>query len=223
MVGLGSGVTTVAAGLYHTCAVTTDGGLKCWGRDRHGQLGDGNTTDSWVPVDVVGMASGATGVDIGYDHTCALAGNGRVKCWGRDEYGQLGIGTTDRWLTPVDAVESPRPALTVNYPFAQPGSYVTVTGWNFPPGSEVTVEVNGQALTTVTANPGGGFILFLETSGADPGRYVVSAGDGQVAPVQFALNGNAPLRVQEGGGQTVAVPDGIALPWYLVYLAKVIG
>jgi alpha-tubulin suppressor-like RCC1 family protein len=104
VVGLGSGITTVTAGWYHTCALIDSGGVKCWGSNDYGQLGDGTNTERRTPADVVGLSSGITALTAGGGHTCALTSSGGVKCWGRNGYGQLGDGTnTDRW-TPVDVV-----------------------------------------------------------------------------------------------------------------------
>jgi alpha-tubulin suppressor-like RCC1 family protein len=100
--GLESGVVAVAVGDYHTCAVTSSGGVKCWGANGQGQLGDGTTTDRLTPVDVVGLAGGAVAVAAGSWHTCALTSSGGARCWGDNYYGQLGDGTTIHRTTPVD-------------------------------------------------------------------------------------------------------------------------
>ena len=105
--GLASGVAAVSAGGNHTCALTTAGGIKCWGGNRHGQLGDGTTTDRDTPVDVVGLTSGVAAVSAGGNHTCALTTAGGVKCWGYTIFAQLGGGSTYYAVTPVDNVVFP--------------------------------------------------------------------------------------------------------------------
>ena len=91
----------ISAGVRHTCALTASGGVKCWGFNLNGQLGDGTTTQRWEPVDVVGLKSGVKEISAGYDFSCALLDSGEVKCWGINDYGQLGDGTTTDRLTPV--------------------------------------------------------------------------------------------------------------------------
>ena len=110
--GLGSGVTALAAGGLHTCALTTAGAVQCWGYNDYGQLGDGSATHRNTPVAVQGLGSGVTALAAGAYHTCALTTAGAAQCWGNNGYGQLGDGSTTgrtcRWRCRAWAVESPR-------------------------------------------------------------------------------------------------------------------
>ena len=91
-------------GSHHTCALTTSGGVKCWGANGDGPLGDGTTTERNVPVDVVGLARGVSAISVGGGHICVLTVLVNVKCWGDNRFGQLGDGTTTTRNTPVDVV-----------------------------------------------------------------------------------------------------------------------
>jgi alpha-tubulin suppressor-like RCC1 family protein len=102
--GLKSGVAAIAAGGFETCAITTAGGAKCWGDNSFGQLGDGTKTERHLPGFVKGLKSGVAAIATGTRHTCAMTDTGRVKCWGNNEFGQLGDGTTTERLTPVKVV-----------------------------------------------------------------------------------------------------------------------
>jgi hypothetical protein len=99
--GLSSGVSAVAAGDAHTCALTTSGGVQCWGDNQYGQLGNNSTTESHVPVAVTGLSSGVSALAAGGDHTCALTTAGGVQCWGDNANGQLGNDSTTNSDVPV--------------------------------------------------------------------------------------------------------------------------
>lgn len=104
VVGLGSGVASLAAGTGHTCAVMESGAAKCWGHNVIGQLGDNSTVNRVTPVDVFGLNSGVVSISGGIYHTCAVMDSGSVKCWGQNTYGQLGDNSTTHRRTPVDVV-----------------------------------------------------------------------------------------------------------------------
>ena len=96
--GITFGTTMVAAGGQHTCAIV-NGAARCTGANSSGQLGNaqpGNDTtvlpDSYVPVDVTGLALGLQAIAAGDSHACAVV-NGGARCWGINSFGQLGDGT----------------------------------------------------------------------------------------------------------------------------------
>jgi alpha-tubulin suppressor-like RCC1 family protein len=99
--GLANGVIALAAGREHTCAVTSGGGVVCWGQNFNGSLGDGTTTHRSIPVAVNGLSTGVIAVAAGRDHSCVLTNQHGVRCWGDNFYGQLGDGTTTRPEAPV--------------------------------------------------------------------------------------------------------------------------
>jgi len=106
VVGLDEGVSKVSAGLTHTCAVTANGIARCWG-ENNGRLGDGGEESSTTPVDACADAACSTSlrnvasIAAGGLHSCAVLNDGAVLCWGNNEDGQLGNGTTEDSLTPV--------------------------------------------------------------------------------------------------------------------------
>jgi alpha-tubulin suppressor-like RCC1 family protein len=78
-------------------------GVRCWGDNFFGQLGDGTTTDRSTPPASDAM-TGAAAVAVGSAHTCALSTTGGVRCWGRAANGELGDGIVLRRLTPTTVV-----------------------------------------------------------------------------------------------------------------------
>jgi len=91
----------VSAGHDHSCALTNDGVVWCWGDNVTGHLGSGDTFNkSFQPVRVASSVSFTT-VVAGYYQSCALAGSGQMYCWGRNDQGQIGDGSNQNRFTPV--------------------------------------------------------------------------------------------------------------------------
>ena len=96
LVGVGA---KLAVGGNHTCALMDTGLVRCWGKNTYGQLGynttdavgDGEAIASYGYVNLGGIA---VKIAAGYEHTCALMDTGNVRCWGRNNFGQLGCGDT---------------------------------------------------------------------------------------------------------------------------------
>jgi cysteine-rich repeat protein len=100
-VDLGAAAEVVAAGSFFTCALLIDGRIKCWGDSAYGQLGLGGVESAGdqpdemgikLPAVDLGAGQTATGISLGSYHSCALIAGGDTKCWGLNEYGQLGLG-----------------------------------------------------------------------------------------------------------------------------------
>jgi alpha-tubulin suppressor-like RCC1 family protein len=91
--GIGNAVE-IAGGWAHTCARLSDRTLQCWGEGTNGELGNGALLNATTPVSVSGIST-AVGLAGGwYHHSCALLADTSVRCWGSNEWGQFGNGTT---------------------------------------------------------------------------------------------------------------------------------
>ncbi|NOK15904.1 RCC1 domain-containing protein [Corallococcus carmarthensis] len=86
------GVVQVARGGGFTCALRRDGALWCWGANESGQLGTGADTPQPGPTRVSGLPQEVISVAAGTSHACAALRDGSLWCWGRSEYGALGLG-----------------------------------------------------------------------------------------------------------------------------------
>jgi RHS repeat-associated protein len=98
--GLGSSSSNQYYG--HEVALRSDGSVWAWGYNADGELGNGTTTSSGLPVQVSGL-SGATGVAAGGYHGMAVKSDGTVWSWGKNDVGELGNGTTTNSSVPVQA------------------------------------------------------------------------------------------------------------------------
>ena len=94
----------LALGGAHTCAYLAAGALlKCWGANNYGQVGDGTTTARATPTTIdVGGAVGLLAAGGGGGHTCAyVTTSALLKCWGQNDFSQLGDGTSIMRITPT--------------------------------------------------------------------------------------------------------------------------
>jgi alpha-tubulin suppressor-like RCC1 family protein len=108
-----SGISTaiaVTAGAFSACALLRDTTVQCWGQNESGELGNGTMDASAVPVQVQGLtgaialtagASWHAGCSTCYGYTCALLGDGTVRCWGENLDGELGNGGSTASSTPA--------------------------------------------------------------------------------------------------------------------------
>lgn len=114
-VNVGGVATHIAAGTYRTCAILVGGTVRCWGNNQSGQLGLGHTTtigDNELPssVDIVDVGGVVTNIVMGEVHTCALLDTGKVRCWGPNNWGQIGYANSN----PIGDNEHPYTAGDVN-------------------------------------------------------------------------------------------------------------
>jgi len=118
VVSLPTGAAELAVGAVHNCVRTTAGKVVCWGYNGDGQLGDGSTVDKHTPAQVLGVQSNVVTIDTGAYHSCALLKNGTAKCWGSNDTGRLGDGTTTNRLAPAKVKNLPSDVTDISAGFA---------------------------------------------------------------------------------------------------------
>ena len=164
---LGSDAVSIAFGHQHACALLDNGAVKCWGRNNAGQLGvsggDKNTPQT------VNLGTGRTAMSIyaGGHYTCAILDDASVKCWGQNDYGQLGIGSNSNTNTPtsINSLGTGRTAVSLATAFStvcallddgsvkcwgrdnfgQLGDGSGSASTNSPPSSSINLETNRTA------------------------------------------------------------------------------
>ena len=172
-------VTDVAAGNGHTCVVLR-GGVRCWGHNDAGQLGDGTSVSNISTVQAIPEQRGVTAVVAGYAHSCALVSGG-VMCWGANDLGQVGNNTRATQLRPV---------------------------WVIYPGSNVTSL--SAALDSPCAVVDGAVMCWGENRRGQLGNGIT--GDVMVPTTVAAIAGGA-TAVSTGGQHTCAVVFGGVRCW----------
>ena len=92
---------SLALGDASSCGLSSDGALRCWGRNEWGELGDGTHQDRATPVAIASTVK-FRGLSFGDHHACGVTANGAILCWGDDDFGQLGRGTAGIRRTPFE-------------------------------------------------------------------------------------------------------------------------
>ena len=136
--------TTIAAGTYNGCAILENQSMVCWGDNEYGQLGDGTTTGSAVPI-YVNVAANETPVEVtvGQVTACALMESGNIYCWGSGYYGKMGNG--EPWNDDYVNTEMRQVLL----PEGQGGQTVSISG-----GHICTILNNGDVYCWGRGNQG---------------------------------------------------------------------
>jgi alpha-tubulin suppressor-like RCC1 family protein len=98
VVGLDNAVAIVG-GWVHTCALISDGTVRCWGGNDYGQIGDNSIAERHVPTVVIDINTAEAIAGAGY-HTCVVLSGGGISCWGLNSQGQLGTGSTQNGYLP---------------------------------------------------------------------------------------------------------------------------
>ncbi len=161
-------VTAIGAGGMHSCATVATGAIKCWGYDGDGQLGDGSPALTGLPVPVLGLTSGMTAIASGGNHTCAIAPDGTVACWGHATGGDLGDGANLDRYRPVSVRDLPAPAIALalgdkhSCALTKPGA---VACWGYNGDGELG---DGSTADSATA---------IAVAGLSHGVLAIGAGD----------------------------------------------
>ena len=223
----GQKIVAVAAGAYHTAAITDSGELWTWGWNGYGQLGIGGTTNRHAPVKVRVNGQKIVAVAAGGSHTAAITDSGELWTWGSNGHGRLGIGGTTNRHAPVKVRVNGQKIVAV----AAGGSHtaaITDSGELWTWGSNghgrlgiggttnrhapVKVSVNGQKFVAVAA--GGSHTAAITDSGElwtwgynGHGRLGIGDTMNRHAPVKVSVNGQKIVAVAAGDYHTAAITD----------------
>ena len=165
---LQGGVAAIASMSDTTCAVTDTGEVKCWGNNMMHQAGGIGGGIQPTPATVAELGRGVRAIAVGSVHGCAVTAEGGVKCWGNNEYGQLGDGSTYyRRPTPVSVsgLADRVTAISVGYVFT---CALTIEGAVQCWGGNATGQL-GDGTTTNRSVP-------VTVSGLAGGVTAISAG-----------------------------------------------
>ena len=188
-VEVGEKVVQIATAASHSCALLSTGNVRCWGSSYNGFIGYGNLVDVGeyiTPAQVgdVNVGGPVKQLALGETHTCALLTNGKVRCWGENDYGQLGYGHTHN----IGDDETPASAGDVDV------------------GGEVQQIAVGGAHTCALLTSGAVRCWGIGTSGQLGYGNLRSIGDDETPASAGSVDVGAPVRqISLGSGHTCVV------------------
>jgi alpha-tubulin suppressor-like RCC1 family protein len=224
--GLGNNATQLSAGAAHTCAVLKDGTLWCWGAGDDGQLGDGRGIGSPTPVRVAALGANVASVAGGAFHTCAVLKDATLWCWGLNDDGQLGDGTTMSRLAPVPVLATVKQAAPGSGSSCAVKQDGTLWCWGRNDDGQlgvgnrarslVPVPVTALGATVAQADVGIQHACALKQDGTLWCWGAIAPGDGSLeslVPVQVTALGASVAAVAAGQFHTCARTDGTLWCW----------
>jgi len=236
---LTSGVTSVSVGYGHACAVTSGGGVMCWGDNTYGQLGDGTTIAKSSPVAVrtsdadATPLSGVSKVELGREHSCALMSDGTARCWGNGADGRLGNNATSSSSSPVTVLLNSTTTLTGISDLSAGGrhSCALISGrircWGN--GSDGALGTGTTSVSVASASPVTTGATYVSAGDIHSCAVVSGAarcwgnngsgrlGDGttmnRTAPVAVSTLTTGVTAITAGGAHTCAIQNGAGYCW----------
>lgn len=219
--GAGRRAVAVAAGNQHTCVILDDGTVRCWGKGDQGTLGlpgfSANLGDNDVPssqaVVSIGAGRRAAAITAGGAHTCVILDDGRVRCWGRNVEGQLGIASTATIGDDEAPSAGPLVSLPLSIPVVSGGvdapeaaiSILTPRAISLDAGNGHTCAVTNAGLVSCWGSGGGGQLGYGNTATVGDNETPASVGS---VDLGSSRRGSV---VAAGSGHTCVVRDDASL------------
>ena len=225
------GAVAITAGSSHTCALLSDGSIRCWGDDGVGELGNGIVLNNGVnnvptPVSVTGLPKPATSVAAGGGFTCSLLTDGSAWCWGSDGDGALAITPvigTDPTPTKVVGLSGPATAIALGTGHACAISTGNIWCWGYDAVGQLgNGESLGNGNTNFVATP-------TEVMGL-AGATLVAAGEIHTCAVAAGdlycwgddydgQLGNGQVRDSNAGQESYPTPQSVSVPTPILAVA----
>jgi len=224
-----TGVTQIALGETHVCALSTSATVSCWGNNGLGQLGNGTTASSATPQVVPGL-TGVRSIAAGVYSQCALLNTGGVRCWGWNDSGQVGNGVVAQKFTSPQVVSSLGDAVALmsgNTHVCALRADGTVQCWGSNGRGELGTGSTGGAQRTPRTVTGLAGVEHLAEGSSPAGAHTCAStasavycwgwnGSGQLGvgdttnrSTPSVVSGVAPGPVRVGGSHTIALRSGV--------------